>query len=60
MAFVGAPIVGDPVYGQADERLLLHAYELEITIPGSPNQRRTFGAPLPAEFSEKFPDARTT
>lgn len=59
LAYLGCPIVGDPIYGGrsagkqlvAADRLMLHAWQLEITIPGQPhNQRRTFVAPVPAEF----------
>ncbi|MDR1197221.1 MAG: RluA family pseudouridine synthase [Candidatus Nomurabacteria bacterium] len=45
LAYIGAPIVGDVVYGdgaKAAERMLLHARELEITIPAG--QRKTFTA----------------
>lgn len=47
LAYIGCPIKGDPVYGHKDNegRLMLHALELEITIPGSPtNQRKVFWA----------------
>ncbi|KAF1303360.1 RluA family pseudouridine synthase [Enterococcus sp. JM9B] len=30
---IGHPILGDPLYGKADERLQLHAYELFLTHP---------------------------
>lgn len=45
------PIVGDALYGgQEADRLYLHAYRLEITLP---NRRRTiFEAPIPPEFNE--------
>lgn len=52
MAHLGAPILGDRVYGKSAERLYLHAAALEITIPIS--QRMTFTAPVPPEFSEFF------
>ncbi|MCL2451503.1 RluA family pseudouridine synthase [Candidatus Saccharibacteria bacterium] len=69
MAHIGAPIVGDPIYGAAgtvpaksgatglqerflqrkrEERMLLHAACLEITIPGG--ERKTFRAELPKDF----------
>jgi len=35
---IGAPIVGDPLYGRADERLLLHAEGLSFVHPHT-NQR---------------------
>lgn len=49
LKYLGFPIVGDPVYGgEAYPRMLLHAEKLEITIPSG--ERKTFEAPLPAEF----------
>ena len=54
MAYIGAPILGDPVYGSSksiSDRMFLHAVELEITIPGaSGGERKIFKAPLPQEF----------
>ncbi|MFI5212730.1 MAG: RluA family pseudouridine synthase [Candidatus Saccharimonadales bacterium] len=55
MAYLNAPILGDRVYGMAADRLYLHAYQLEITIPTS--DRRTFTAPIPAAFITKFASA---
>lgn len=52
MAYLGAPIKGDRVYGKAGERLYLHAMRLEITIPAG--DRRIFEAPLPEEFTTGF------
>ncbi len=52
MAYLGAPIKGDRVYGRAGDRLYLHAMKLEITIPTS--DRRVFEAPLPDEFTAGF------
>lgn len=41
------PIVGDDFYGgEKASRLLLHAWKLEITLPGS--ERTTFEAPIPS------------
>lgn len=54
MQYLHAPIVGDRVYGKPADRLYLHAAELEITIPIS--DRRMFKAPVPPEFTNKFPD----
>lgn len=46
---VGHPIVGDSLYGKEPfARLLLHAYSLEITLPGG--KRTMFTAPEPKEF----------
>ncbi len=55
--YLNTPILGDPVYGEAKSapRLMLHAQDLEITIPGTegePNQRKTFHADLPPLFEE--------
>lgn len=55
LAYLGCPIVGDAVYGHAHygDRLMLHAYRLEISIPGQDGaKRRIFTAPLPADFQE--------
>lgn len=54
MQYLKAPILGDRVYGQSADRLYLHAYSLEITIPKG--QRKIFTAPLPAEFRVLFPE----
>lgn len=49
LSHVGHPIVGDQLYGgEQAERLLLHAFQLEITLPGG--ERKTFEAPIPPEF----------
>lgn len=48
---LGHPIVGDELYGAAPAaRLLLHAKQLEITLPS--RERKVFEAPVPAEFQE--------
>ena len=56
MKYLGCPIVGDMVYNEngADlfGRLMLHAGELEITLPGG--VRKVFEAKLPAEFYDVF------
>ncbi|MDR0685151.1 MAG: RluA family pseudouridine synthase [Spirochaetaceae bacterium] len=51
---IGHPIVGDPVYGQADGRqatLALHAKSLELVLPGAETRTR-FVTKLPARFKE--------
>ena len=58
LAHLGCPILGDPVYARADSRfpnpgLMLHAFELEIAIPGETAPRR-FTAPLPERFRRVF------
>lgn len=53
MSYIGSPIVGDPVYGTGKfgDRLMLHAWKLEISIPGvNGNVRKTFIADPPKEF----------
>ncbi len=55
LAHIGTPIVGDRVYGKPAERLLLHAHKLEVTTV--PEQRHTFVAPVPSEFTALFPEA---
>jgi len=56
MQYVNAPILGDRVYGtkRKADRLFLHAFALEITIPDA--KRMTFSAPIPTEFTRLFPD----
>lgn len=47
---IGHPIIGDTLYGgEAASRLMLHASELEITLPGG--ARKIFKAKLPPEIS---------
>jgi 23S rRNA pseudouridine1911/1915/1917 synthase len=52
MAYIGNPIIGDPLYGHGShgDRLYLHAKQLEITIPEG--EHKTFSAPVPSEFEE--------
>lgn len=55
LKYLGTPILGDPVYGTGVKapRLMLHARELEITIPGpAGNQRKVFTSELPKEFAD--------
>jgi 23S rRNA pseudouridine1911/1915/1917 synthase len=52
LAHLKTPIMGDRLYNpswQKGTRLMLHAYELSLNLPGS-NQISTFQAPIPAEF----------
>lgn len=49
LKYLGHPITGDTLYeGSAAERLYLHAYSLEITLPGG--ERKVFTADEPREF----------
>ena len=57
LAHLNTPILGDRVYGKPDERLYLHAYQLEITIRAA--DRRTFTAPVPDSFAQYFPEVYT-
>ena len=52
MAYLNAPIHGDRVYGKSADRLYLHAFRLEVTIPKG--DRRVFEAPVPPELTEGF------
>lgn len=48
---LGYPIVGDILYGGEEySRLMLHAKELELTLPN--RHRQVFKAPLPSEFKD--------
>jgi 23S rRNA pseudouridine1911/1915/1917 synthase len=54
MAYLGHPILGDPIYGSRDPlfpaaTLMLHAKSLGITLPGE-RGRRIFKTPLPDRF----------
>ncbi len=49
LANQGHPIVGDILYdGEPADRLMLHAYKLELKLPDGSSH--SFEAPLPAEF----------
>ena len=54
MAYISTPISGDRVYGNVKTapRLMLHASSLELTIPTS--SRKTFEAPVPKVFNDRF------
>jgi 23S rRNA pseudouridine1911/1915/1917 synthase len=48
---LGHPIVGDTLYeGESADRLYLHAYQLELTLPN--RSRETFTVDVPPEFKE--------
>ena len=56
LAYLNTPILGDRVYGRPNaSRLMLHAHQLEITLPSS--ERKTFEAAVPEEFFIYFPEA---
>lgn len=47
----GNPIIGDVLYGgKVKERLYLHAYSIELNLPGNINT--TFSTPIPSEFED--------
>lgn len=53
LSYLRHSIVGDEFYnGEPAKRLMLHAAELEITLPGG--NRCTFSAPLPKPFNLYF------
>ncbi len=61
-AFLGCPIVADPIYGHKKaslplKRHFLHAFRLKITLPGE-KQPRLFEAPLPADLARTLADLR--
>lgn len=49
LRYIGHPVLGDPLYGRAGKRLLLHAWRIEFTHPES-GARVRFEAPVPPEF----------
>ncbi|MBX4201608.1 RluA family pseudouridine synthase [Candidatus Saccharibacteria bacterium] len=50
LAYIGHPIVGDWVYGNESDHMLLHAESLELTLPD--RTRRTFSTEPPEYFME--------
>lgn len=50
LAHIGHPIVGDRIYGQEKDGLMLHASSLELTLPSG--QRKIFKAPVPERITE--------
>ncbi len=62
LAFLGCPIVADPIYGHQHaslplERHFLHAARLTITLPGE-TKPRLFEAPLPPDLNQVLEDLR--
>lgn len=51
---IGTPICGDIVYGKAGQRLMLHAWKLDICLPSG--ERKEFVAPVPSIFFDSFPE----
>lgn len=56
LAYLGHPVVGDPIYGHKNGELLLHAESLELTLPN--RQRQTFEAELPKRIKDFVGDER--
>jgi 23S rRNA pseudouridine1911/1915/1917 synthase len=56
MAYLNTPIHGDRFYGvnKKGERMMLHAFSLEITIPGG--IRKIFTAPIPEDMKTYIPE----
>jgi 23S rRNA pseudouridine1911/1915/1917 synthase len=51
LAYLKHPIIGDQFYnGEPYNRLMLHAKNLEITLPNK--ERKIFESPLPSEFND--------
>lgn len=62
LSFLGAPIVGDRVYGHRKQNLdakrqMLHALEIDIILPGE-TKPRSFHAPLPEDMSNLIEQLR--
>lgn len=63
-AFLGCPIVADPIYGHRHSSLpelkrhFLHAWRLKITLPGQ-KQPQVFEAPLPTELQRALEQLRS-
>lgn len=61
--YIGHSIVGDPLFGQGEKRLMLHAWRIEFTHPAT-EKRVRFEASVPPEFPEypyreiSWPEAR--
>jgi 23S rRNA pseudouridine1911/1915/1917 synthase len=55
MKYLDTPIYGDKVYGKPANRMYLHAFSLEITIPNG--DRRVFESPIPKDLINFFPEA---
>lgn len=56
LKYLNTPILGDKVYGKPADRLYLHAYSLEITIPSS--KRKVFISPVPKDLTNYFPGVK--
>lgn len=52
MAYIKHPIVGDRIYGDGGDHLLLHAHKLELTLPDK--SRMVFESKPPKYFTEFY------
>ena len=62
MAWLGHPLVGDPVYGKRSplvERHFLHAARLAFWLPLDERERREFESPLPPDLRRALDIARS-
>lgn len=50
LAYIHHPIVGDRIYGNDGDGMMLHAQNLELTLPGG--ERKVFESPVPARIRE--------
>jgi 23S rRNA pseudouridine1911/1915/1917 synthase len=62
LEFLGCPVVGDTVYGKRNrslgaKRQLLHAFQLEINLPGK-KETSVFQADLPEDFQSALGELR--
>jgi 23S rRNA pseudouridine1911/1915/1917 synthase len=62
LEFLGCPVVGDTVYGKKNrslgsKRQLLHAFQLEINLPGK-KETSVFQADLPEDFQAALNELR--
>lgn len=56
LKYLGHPIAGDNLYGRGDGSLLLHASELELTLPNG--QRQIFTSKMPVRIKEFIDSGR--
>lgn len=62
LSWLGYPVVGDPVYGRRDQRLLedrhfLHAHQIRFVHPAS-GEKLAFEAPLPEDLRQVLDQLR--
>lgn len=50
LAYIRHPIVGDSVYGKGDGPMMLHAFSLELALPGG--EQKIFESPMPPRMKE--------